>query len=117
VSEAVVEFGEAEDAVGVSRVNGFDHLASLGVAEIEAEREAAPEGEVGANVVEIGEFAVAVGGTSVVTEGPGLEGASAAVPEIVAVAEPESVDVAADSEIFSRAQDEFAEKMSAAPST
>src|SRR5437762_12762143 len=87
-SELIIQFRITQMAVLATRVDGTDHRLSLSVAVIKRERDMRVDGHVAAHVVQIGEAARSRARARLVSEGPGLEGSAADIPEVVAIGQP-----------------------------
>src|SRR5271163_430272 len=109
--EAIIQFAITECAVGISWVDFFDDVAADRVSEVKAERNAVLPFVVAADVIQSREGCVAVRSSSVETEGPGLKCATACVPQVILVAQPESVDVAPDCKFLGGPQYHFGKEV------
>lgn len=110
-SAAVIELAVAKRAIGIGGIDSLDDFAADCIAEVQAERNAVLPLIVPADVIKSREGVGPVRSPSVETECPGLKRATARVPQVIFIAQPESVHVAPDRKFLGWPQHHFAEEV------
>src|ERR1700719_1168861 len=102
--ETVVHFCESEQAVAAAGINSFDNRAAWCVAKIQTQRNAVGKFIVRAYVVKICQSGRAIGWPPGKSKCPWLVSAAARVPEVVAVGQPQTMNIRAHYQLFTRTQ-------------
>ena len=110
-SETVVQLAISERAIGIRGVDFFDYVTAQRISEIQAERNAVLPLIVAADVVQSREGLAAIGGPAIETESRWLERTTTRVPQVVFVAQPETVNVAPDRKCLGWPEHYFAEEV------
>src|SRR5580658_612222 len=102
--EAIIHFGKSERAIAIDGINVLDHTAAHRVSKVQAQRKPEFPLVVPADVIERREVTVTTGGPPVEAKRCWLERAAARVPQIILIAQPQTVYVTPHRKRFGRPQ-------------